>query len=83
MKRHRFSGCYPDWRRDGARDDDLAGAESLAKVGKQRGNVTNDVNQFTGQRFKIGSVCQLLTIPKDPRAQARQRATCMRGVAAA
>ena len=52
-------GATQDWRRDGARNDDLAGAESLARVGKQRGNVTNDVHQFTGRRFKIGSVCRI------------------------
>ena len=33
MKPHRFSRRYPDWRCDGVRNDDLAGAESLAICG--------------------------------------------------
>src|SRR5208283_4014422 len=69
MKANRLSRLYPDWRRDGARKDDLAGAKRLAKMRKQSGYVTNDVHQFSRQHLKVRSVGQFLPVANDAPAQ--------------
>ena len=83
MKTNCFAGRYPDWRRDGARNDEVAGAERLPKMEKQSRHVADDVNQLASQGFEIGSVSQFRTVANDAPAQPRQRATRIRGFAAA
>jgi hypothetical protein len=66
MKPHRFSRCYPDWRLDGARSDDLAGAESLAKVGKQRGNSPTEL--LSAEVFDFGDAVMMVA-REQPRSE--------------
>ncbi len=67
MKTHRFSRCYPDWRLDGARNDDLAGAESLAKGGKQRGNSPPEL--LSAEVFDFGDTVMMVAREQRPGAK--------------
>ena len=67
MKPHRFSRRYPDWRLDGARNDDLAGGESLAKAGKQRGNSPPEL--LSAEVFDFGDTVMMVAREQRPEAK--------------
>ena len=73
MKANRLFRRHPDWRRDGARNNELAGAKRLTKMREQSRHVADSVNQFSSQRFKIGSVGQLFNVPRNAPARSCQR----------